>query len=218
MRWLDFVGSLTALIAGVAVASVSSAQPPFGGHHGPGGHHPGHGPHGFIEEHAAQLGLDDQTQAAIDEIVGESQERARELRPKLRGMHREMHDLLSQDTPDELAVMQQAEAIGQAETELHKYRLQTLIKIRALLTDEQRAELTRIREETRAQWRQPLIEACEADVDQFCPEAEDRWSRRRCLRDRWEEVSSGCQGAIEGARSEFRRGRGKPGPDGMGEF
>jgi Spy/CpxP family protein refolding chaperone len=218
MRRLEFVGSLAALLAGVAVASVGFAQPPFGGHHGPGGHHRGPGPHGFLEEHAAQLGLDDGTRGAIDEIVDESQERARELRRELRGLHREMRDLLSQETPDEVAVMQQAEAIGQAETELHKYRLQTLIKIRALLTDEQRAELSRIREETRAQWRQPLIEACEADVDRFCPEAEDRWSRRRCLRGRWEELSSDCQGAIKAARSEARRGRGKPRAGGMSEF
>ena len=123
-----------------------------------------------------------------------------------------MHDLLSQETPDESAVMQQAEAIGQAETELHKHRLGTLIKIRALLTDEQRAELIRIREETRAQWLQPLIEACEADVDQFCPDDEDRWSRRRCLRDHWEELSADCQDAVEAARGEARRGhRGRPG-------
>ena len=31
-------------------------------------------------------------------------------------------------------------------------------------------------------------------------------------------VAQLCQGAIEGARSEFRRGRGKRGPGGMGEF
>ena len=212
MRWLNLVGSLTALLAGVAVANVAFAQHPFGGPR------PGGGPDRFIEEHAVELGLDDQTRQSIDQIVDESRVRARELRVELRGMHQEMRDLLSQQTPDEAAVMQQAEAIGQTETALHKHRLETLIKIRALLTDEQRAELTRIREETRAQWRQPLIEACEADVDQFCPEAEDRWSRRRCLRDRWEEVSSGCQDAVEGAGREFRRGRGKPGPDGMGEF
>jgi Spy/CpxP family protein refolding chaperone len=212
MRWLNLVGSLTALLAGVAVANVAFAQHPMGGPR------PGGGPDRFIEEHAAQLGLDDQTRQSIDQIVDESRVRARELRVELRGMHQEMRDLLSQQTPDEAAVMQQAEAIGQTETALHKHRLETLIKIRALLTDEQRAELMEIREETRAQWLQPLIDACEGDVEQFCPDAKDPWTRKRCLRQRWDEVSPDCQGAIEAAKGEGRRGRRKGGRSGNGEL
>ncbi len=61
--------------------------------------------------------------------------------------------LLSQDDPDEAAVMQQAETIGKVETEMHKHRLSTLLAVRALLTPEQRAELTRIREEMRGEGR-----------------------------------------------------------------
>ena len=214
MRWLNLVGSLTALLAGVAVANVALAQHPMGG-----GPRPGGGADRFIEEHAVQLGLDDQTRAAIDQIIDESRIRARELRVELRGQHQEMQELLSEKTPDEAAVMKQAEAIGQTETELHKHRLGTLIKIRALLTDEQRAELMEIREETRAQWRQPLIDACWADVDQFCPEAKDPWTRMRCLRQRWEEVSPDCQAAVEDAREKGRRGpRGRRGPGGKGDF
>jgi Spy/CpxP family protein refolding chaperone len=219
MRCFKLAGSVAALLAGLAVASVGFAQPPFGGHHRDGGHHRGHGPPGFIEEHATRIGLDDETQEAIETIVDESREQARKLHVELRGLHREMHDLLSQETPDEAAVMQQAEAIGAAETELHKHRLGTLIKIRALHTPEQRGELARIREETREKWLQPLIEACEADLDQFCPDEDGRWSRRRCLRDHWDELSSDCRDAIEFAGGEARPGpRGKPGRRGMGEF
>ena len=36
---------------------------------------------------------------------------------------------------------------------MHKHRLSTLLAVRALLTPEQRAELTRIREETRGERR-----------------------------------------------------------------
>ena len=219
MRCFKLAGSVAALVAGLAVASAGFAQPPFGGHQRGGGHHRGHGPAGFIEEHTEQLGLDDETREVIDGIVDESRERARKLHGELRGLHREMHDLLSQENPDEAAVMQQAEAIGQAETELHKHRIGALIKIRALLTDEQRAELIGIREETRSQWRQPLIESCEADVDRFCPGAEGPWSRRGCARDHWEELSPDCRDAIESAREKARRGhRGKPGRRPMDEF
>jgi Spy/CpxP family protein refolding chaperone len=218
MRWLDFVGSLVAFLAVLAVASVGFARPPLGGHHGP-GHHRGHGPQGFIEEHAVQLGLDEETQAAIDGIVEESREQGRALSEEVRELHRGMRDLLSQEIPDESAVMAQADAIGQAETALHKQRLAAIIRIRALLTEEQRAELSRLREETRAQWREPLIESCEGDVAHFCPEAEAPWSRRQCMRDHWQELSPACHDAIEARRGKAGRGvRDRRGPDGMGGF
>lgn len=205
MRCRDLFGSLIVLLAGVAVAGVALAQPPFGGPR------PGGGPDRFTAEHAAQLGLDDQTREAIDEIVDESRKRAREIRGELRGLHQQMQELLAQESPDEAAVMRQAEAIGQAETELHKHRLGTLISIRALLTDEQRAELVEIREDRRAKWRHAPIEACEADVVELCPDAGEPWSRRRCLRQHWDELSPGCQGGVESAREQGRRGRGRPG-------
>jgi len=234
MRWFKAVGSLTALLVGLCIASQGFAQPPFGGpppgggpdaFGGPppgggpgrfGGPPPGRGPDRFIEEHAEELGLDDETLEAIDQIVDESREKTQELRSELRDMHREMREFLSQDTPDESAVMQQADAIGKAETELHKQRLAAMIGIRALLTEEQREELSRIREETRAQWRQPLLDACEADIEGLCPDANDPWSWRGCARAHWEELSSDCQDAIESARG--RRGGHHRGRRGMGGF
>jgi Spy/CpxP family protein refolding chaperone len=247
MRWFNLVGSLTALLVGLSVPGQGFAQPPFGGpppEGGPGSFAtpppgggpgpfagpppgggrgrfggPGPGPDRFVAEYAAELGLDDETVGAIDKIVDQSREETRALRAKLRGMHREMRDLLSQDTPDESAVMQQAEAIGKVETEIHKHRLGALIGIRALLTEEQRAELSQIREETRAQWRQPLLDACEADIDGLCPDADDPWSRRGCARAHWEELSSDCQNAIEAAmarRGHHHRGM-RHGRPGMGD-
>jgi Spy/CpxP family protein refolding chaperone len=227
MRRFKLLGFLTALLVALSVASQGFAQPPFGGpppgggpdsFGGPppgggpgpfGGPPPGRGPDRFIEEHAAELGLDDETLEAIEEIVDESREQRRELSDELRGMHREMRDLLSQDTPDESAVMLQADAIGKAETELHKQRLAALIGIRALLSEEQREELSRIREETRAQWRQPLIDACAADIYGLCPGADDPWSRRGCARAHWDELSSDCQDAIGSARARRGHHRGK---------
>jgi Spy/CpxP family protein refolding chaperone len=196
---------LTALLVGAAVPTSASAEHPFAGRR------PGGGPDRFTAEHAAQLGLDDQTREAIDEIIDASRERARGLRTELRGLHQEMQDLLAQPSPDEAAVMQQAEVIGQVEVDLHKHRLGTLIRIRALLTEEQRAELVQIREEKREKWRHPPIEACDPDVEQLCPDSKDPWSRRRCLRRHWDELSSGCRDGVESAREQGRRGRGKPG-------
>jgi Spy/CpxP family protein refolding chaperone len=225
MRWFKLVGSLTALLVGLSLAGQGFAQPPLGGPPpggGPdsfGGPPPGRGPDRFIEEYAEELGLGDETLEAIDQIVDESREKARALRAELRDMHREMRELLSQDTPDESAVMQQADAIGKAETELHKHRLAALIGIRALLTEEQRQELSRIREETREQWLERLVDSCEADIDGLCPRADDPWSRRGCARAHWDELSSDCQNAIGAARARRGHHRGKHhGRRGMGGF
>jgi hypothetical protein len=158
---------------------------------------------------------------AIETIVDESREQGRGLSEEIRDLHREMRDLLSQDTPDEAAVMEQAEAIGRAEVALHKHRLGALLEIRGLLTEEQRAELAEIRKETRKRWREPQIEACEVDVHHFCPDAESPWSRKGCIRHHWEELSPECRDGIEAARSRFRRGHhrgGHHGRGGMGEF
>ena len=168
--------------------------------------------HNLVDAHSQLL-------QTIETIVDESRKRARGLHVELRGLHREMHDLLSQETPDEAAVMQQAEAIGQAETELHKHRLGALIKIRALLTGEQREELSRIREETREEWRERLVDSCDADIDGLCPDADDPWSRRGCARTHWDELSADCQNAIESARARRGHHRGKHhGRRGMGGF
>jgi Spy/CpxP family protein refolding chaperone len=225
MRWLNVSGFALALapilVVGLALASASQARPPFGGHHrdhgGP--HHGSHGPPGFLEEHADRIGLDDETRQAIEAIVDESRAQGQELREQLEGLHEEMRDLLDQETPDEATVMQQADAIGKLETELHKHRLRAMIKIRALHTPEQLEELAEIREETRERWLGPLIEACEPDAEQYCPDDVDHWARRRCMREHWEELSADCRDAIEDARGAGRRGmRGGPGPQPMGEF
>src|SRR3989304_1153831 len=108
MRWVSLSGSVLVLVVGLSVAGVSGARPPFGGHHPAGGHPGDHGPERFIEEHAVELGLDDETRQAIGQTVDESRERARALHEELRDLHRAMRDLLSQDAPDEAAVMQQA--------------------------------------------------------------------------------------------------------------
>jgi len=60
-------------------------------------------------------------------------------------LHEGMKALLDRATPDESAVMKQADAIGVAETELYKQHLDTMLEIRALLTPEQREKLSAAR-------------------------------------------------------------------------
>ena len=153
MRRFLLAGFAATILVGLTLAGTSAARPPSGGPGGPGGPPGGHGPGRLIDEHADELGLDEETREAIQRIVDDSRQDAEGFREELHALHDAMRTLLSQDEPDEAAVMQQAETIGKVETEMHKHRLSTLLAIRALLTPEQRAELTRIREEMRGEGR-----------------------------------------------------------------
>jgi hypothetical protein len=115
-----------------------------------------------------------------------------------------MKVLLAQGTPNESAVMQQVDSIGALETEMHKHRLGTMLEIRALLTPEQREEMAQLRDESRGRWKHALREACGADVEALCPDAEDRWSRKQCLHEQREKVSEACKDAMKAAKGAHR--------------
>ena len=208
MHRFNLAGFFVALLVTLALAGVSFAEPPFGP---PGSHRD---PGTFIEENAETLGLDEETLTAIRNIVEESREAGDQLHAELRELHQGMRELLSQSTPDESAVMQRVETIGAVETKMHKHRLGTMLKIRARLTPEQREELVRAREESRGSMRHALSEACRADLQAVCPGAEDRWSRKQCLHEHSEKLSTECQDAIHAARRArhgHHKGFSKPG-------
>jgi Spy/CpxP family protein refolding chaperone len=110
----------------------------------------------ILERHAEELGLSDEVRAEVREIAAAAEQEAEPLRDALSAERDAMHALLAQDAPDPDAVMRQAEAIGAAETEMHKQRLRTLLAVRELLTPEQRRGLVKIFEEKRQrmkEWR-----------------------------------------------------------------
>ena len=145
MRRFLLAGFAATILVGLTLAGASAARPPSGGP--PGGHGLGH----LIAEHADELGLDEETLEAIQRIVVDAHQDAAGLRGELHALHDAMRTLLSQDDPDEASVMQQAETLGKVKTEMHKHRLSTLLAVRALLTPDQRAQLTRIHEEMRGE-------------------------------------------------------------------
>jgi Spy/CpxP family protein refolding chaperone len=145
MRGRPLLAAFGALVgvtlSGVGMAPPATAEPP--GPWGP----PGHSPARFIQENAERLGLDAETRATIEKIATGSRDAERDLRSRIHAAHEQMRELLDADQPDEAAVMAQADAIGALELEGRKQMLSALLRIRALLTPEQRAELVRIREE-----------------------------------------------------------------------
>lgn len=174
----------------LALAAASSARPPgWGGH--------GRDPGGLLEEHADELGLDEQTREAIRSIVSDSRESGEALRAELRGLHLRMKDLLEQDAPEREAVMALADEIGRVETSLHRHRLGALLEIRALLTPEQRKQLAELRGKGRRHALEPLGEACAEDRERLCADAEGRFERMRCMREHRDELSAGCREALD---------------------
>jgi Spy/CpxP family protein refolding chaperone len=102
---------------------------------------------GMIERHAKRLGLSDETVAAMRQIVETSRAENDRFRGEIDKAQTEMRTLLDQDVPDETAVMLQADKIGHLVVDQRKNQLRAMIKMRSMLTPEQRAELAKIRAE-----------------------------------------------------------------------
>lgn len=190
------------VVAAMATGSSATAKPP----------HPGH----RLECITERLDLDADTQAAVEAAIEESRSQAQALHDEVREAKRALHDLLSQEMPDQAAVMAHAQALGDLETDAMKHRVAALLQIRALLTPAQRAEMVEMRHKHRAS----IVEACEADVEAFCTDAGDPRETLRCLKRNTEELTDECREALphRGGGPEHGRGLGRgpgpgPGPD-----
>lgn len=132
-RW----GAAAIALAILSPATVGLARPPHGG--------PPEGPPGLggqrLEGLVEQLGLDEPTLAAVDDLLDASRVRSRELRRALRDAHSRMRALLEADEPDEATIFAQVDVISGLQAEREKNRLGTLLRVRQLLTPHDRARL-----------------------------------------------------------------------------
>ncbi len=165
----------------------------------------------MIDRYADELGLDDETRAAIRTIADDSRARSQELRLQRDAARDAMRTLLDQELPDEQAVMQQVETMGAINVAKRKEFFQALIDIRKQLTPEQRKQLLALQNAERSKrdaMREQLAASCELDVVAFCPGAETPFERMRCMRDHRDELSPECSAAIETMKSQrgLRRG------------
>jgi Spy/CpxP family protein refolding chaperone len=134
IRLFQTAGVALALLLSTGLASAMSAQ---GG--------PGRGM--GLERDLDQLGLSKETRASVQKILDDAKPQAEQLRTQIRSAHEKMRGLLDKDPVDESAVMAQADEVGKLMTEDRKLHLSTLIHVRALLTPEQRAQLTKLMQE-----------------------------------------------------------------------
>lgn len=161
-------------------------------------------PERFIAEHAEQLGLPQETLSAIRTIVQASRGPQETRRVALRQAYAQMRVLLSQEVPNEAAVMQQAEAISALELAARKQRLQVMLQIRALLTPAQRQELARLQEAWRTRRRPDILQACHTESTDLCSEAAQGRPHLACLHDHMAELSEACRSALQGHRGDGR--------------
>jgi Spy/CpxP family protein refolding chaperone len=94
-----------------------------------------------LERNLEELGLEPGKLDALRALIADSRREGEAQRERMRGARQEMHALLDSDAPDEAAVMEQVERIGELRTEAHKSLVRTLLAVRAQLTPEQREQL-----------------------------------------------------------------------------
>lgn len=121
---------------GLSIATFAFAAPPHGG--GPGTHRGPPPPHEVIRKHAAELGIHADTVTAIVNIAEDERTEMEALRQAKHQEARKLHQMLSSETPNRDAVMQQVDVLSNAERAQKKHHLNILMDIRALLTPEQR--------------------------------------------------------------------------------
>src|SRR5262245_17727855 len=100
------------LAAVLLMPGIALAWGPGGGH-GPGGRGPG----AQLEKHLEELGLAPDKLEAVHTILADAKAAREQDRERMKTAFEQMRALLDQDTPDEAAVMQQAELLGQLRTE-----------------------------------------------------------------------------------------------------
>ena len=136
-------------IAAIAIATsmllVTTSGSAFA--RGPGGMGKHQGP--ALEEAAAELGLDDNTVAALKEIRREARDAVMEIKFEIKKLKVTMHDLLDEETPNESQIMRLIEEMGKLEIEVRKTRTRALIKARGYLTTEQRAMFKQMKKDAR---------------------------------------------------------------------
>jgi Spy/CpxP family protein refolding chaperone len=154
-----------------------------------------------VARNAERLGLDAETQAALAEIVAESEAEDRALHEQKRAEWKRMHGLLSAPELDRAAVLEQADAIDAIDAHSHRRRIEVMLRIHELLTPEQRQALVEIQQRERP-WKRGRgpLGRCSADVRSLCADAPDGPAALRCLADRWDALSESCREGVARSR------------------
>jgi Spy/CpxP family protein refolding chaperone len=143
------------------ISATALAQPPRGG--GPHGRPPrggpeGHGPMGpppeVIIDLAGELKLKDAQTKQIKDLIEASRKEHVKLRADIELTEIDLRSELDESEPDEKKVEGYIDSLGALETKMRKSRIMMWLKIRKLLTKEQRAKLEELHEKRRQELRE----------------------------------------------------------------
>lgn len=107
---------------------------------------------------AERIGVSQEQVAQIREKVSAAQAEMKDSNVKMQQAAKQQIDLLSQDAPDEAAVMKLVDDIGALNIQIAKRRMKLILDVQKSLTAEQRAklkEMTRSQMEERRERRRP---------------------------------------------------------------
>jgi Spy/CpxP family protein refolding chaperone len=175
-RWMNtYTTRILAIVLTAGTLGVFAEEAvPHGGRGRPGEDGPQHGPEEMLihrltrdPELAGELGISEDQVAQLNETAYALRKRHVELRAKLEVAAMEQARLMSESGIDEQALMAAVEATGAVRTEMAKLRVQQLLAIRNILTEEQRQA---IRKYVRSRLRERMHER---RTDQHGPQRSD---------------------------------------------
>jgi Spy/CpxP family protein refolding chaperone len=142
-----FVRGLVATAA-LGIAAIAAAQgggEPAAGDPGASAGLAGTAEARWLERHASELGIDEKTLAEVRKIGEEARDAARRRQEELRAEGKRLSEKLAEEMPNAAALAKQAEAAGRVWTEALQERLRASVKLRELLTPEQRKQAAELR-------------------------------------------------------------------------
>jgi Spy/CpxP family protein refolding chaperone len=173
--------SLAAAMALAGAAAAGAAEAP---------------PTPFVDWLVQALHLDATTAGALERIATAEREASAGARTRVDDARRTLRAQLDEPDPDEESVMAQIDQLSELQAALWKARLRGLIRIRWLLTPEQRERLAALQRTTTLE----TVRACRADVQTVCPDARRPRARIACLADHRDALSESCRAALERGR------------------
>lgn len=140
-RVVEIVGLL---VLGSALAA--SGEPTNTSGSAPQGKEPGRHAGGKMSRLAQELGLSDEKAAALKALVFENRKKLVQLKADRDLAKMDLEQLLEADTPDEKAVLQAVDKMGQIHSDMARLRVRALLEMAKALTPEQRAKFKELRE------------------------------------------------------------------------
>jgi len=98
----------------------------------------------------APLNLSDEQIESVKQIVQTGKEQSKPLKQQLKQHHKQLRTLSRADSIDEQAIRETSQQIGRIKADLMILHLSKKQQIRALLTDQQRAQLETVKEQRKA--------------------------------------------------------------------